>query len=142
MRLGPEAQRRIAVVLADVFGEPIGVARDIAAFLDAYLQRVPARAALGLRVGVWAVTWMPLVLVGVPLPADALSPATRARYIQRWAHSRNYILREAFYLLKAIALMGWGAQPSVRARLDVGPLAVTHGRDLVVTGGEHEGARA
>jgi hypothetical protein len=126
VRLGLGAQRRIAVVLADVLGEPIDVAGDIAAFLDAYLQRVPARAALGLRVGVWAVTWMPFALVGVPLPADALSPATRARYLLRWTQSRNYFLREAFYLFKAIALMGWGAQPSVRARLDVGPLAVTH----------------
>lgn len=125
MRLGPDAQRRIAVVLADVFGEPIDVARDIAVFLDGYLQRAPARAALGIRLGVWAVTWLPFALVGVPLPASALSPATRERYLARWAHSRNYILREAFYLLKAIALMGWGAQPSVRARLDVGPLAVT-----------------
>jgi hypothetical protein len=131
VRLGPGAQRRIAVVLADVFGEPIDVARDIAAFLDGYLQRVPTRAALGVRVGVWAVTWMPLLLVGVPLPADALSPATRARYLERWAHSRNYLLREAFYLLKAIALMGWGAQPSVRARLDVGPLAVSHASEGV-----------
>lgn len=127
MRLGPAAQRRIAVVLADVFDEPVDVAQDIAAFLDDYLQRVPPRAALGLRLGVWAVTWLPLALVGVPLPADALSRATRARYLERWAHSRNYFLREAFYLLKAIALMGWGAQPSVRARLDVGPLAVNHG---------------
>jgi hypothetical protein len=126
VKLGPEAQRRIAVVLADVFGEPIDVAGDIAAFLDGYLQRAPARAALGIRLGVWAVTWLPFAVVGVPLPASALSPATRARYIERWAHSRNYILREAFYLLKAIALMGWGAHPSVRARLDVGPLAVTH----------------
>jgi hypothetical protein len=126
VRLGPAAQRRIAVVLADVFAEPMDVALAIAAFLDGYLQRVPPRAALGLRAGVWAVTWMPIVLVGVPLPADALSPATRARYLSRWTHSRSYVLREAFYLLKAIALMGWGAQPSVRARLDVGPLAVSH----------------
>jgi hypothetical protein len=126
VRLGPEAQRRIAVVLADVFGEPIDVALDIAAFLDGYLQRAPARAALGIRLGVWAVTWLPFALVGVPLPGSALSPATRARYIERWAHSRTYILREAFYLLKAIALMGWGAHPSVRARLGVGPLAVAH----------------
>ena len=128
MRLGPDAQRRIAVVLADVFGEPIGVARDIAKFLDGYLQRVPARAARGLRVGVWAVTWLPFALIGVPLPADALSPSARARYIAHWTHSRHYLLREAFYLLKAVALMGWSAHPAVRARLDVGPLAVTRDR--------------
>ena len=121
-----DAQRRIAVVLAQMFDEPIEVARDVASFLDGYLRRVPARAALGLRVMVWAVTWLPVLVVGVPAPADALSPATRARYLDAWSGSRVYFLREGFYLLKAIALMGWGAHETVRARLGVGPLAVKH----------------
>jgi hypothetical protein len=124
MGLSRSAQRRIAVVLADVFGEPLDVAGEIAAFLDRYLRRVPFRAAFGLRAVVWGITWMPVAFVGVPLPADALSPETRARYIERWANSKSYFLREGFYLLKAIALMGWGAQDAVRARLGVGPLAV------------------
>jgi hypothetical protein len=123
MGLGPDAQRRIAVVLADVFGEPIEVANDIAAFLDTYLRSVPKRAAMGLGAVVWAITWLPMLFVGVPLPANALSRATRARYLERWAHSRVYLLREGFYLLKAIALMGWGAHETVRARLGVGPMA-------------------
>jgi hypothetical protein len=122
MGLSRSAQRRIAVVLADVFGEPLDVAGEIAAFLDRYLRRVPFRAALGLRAVVWGITWMPVAFVGVPLPADALSPATRARYLERWTHSKSYFLREGFYLLKAIALMGWGAQDAVRTRLGVGPL--------------------
>jgi hypothetical protein len=121
--LGEGAQRRIAVVLADVLGEPLDVARDVAAFLDGYVQRVPLQAALGLRVVVWAVLWLPLLFIGIPLPADALSAGARARYIRRWADSRIYYLREGFYLLKAVALMGWGAHEKVRARLDVGPLA-------------------
>jgi hypothetical protein len=123
MGLGPDAQRRIAVVLADVFGEPIEVANDIASFLDTYLKSVPSRAAMGLSAVVWAITWLPILFVGVPLPANALSRATRARYLERWAHSRVYLLREGFYLLKAIALMGWGAHETVRARLGVGPMA-------------------
>jgi hypothetical protein len=109
-------------VLADVFGEPPEVATEIAAFLDGYLRRVPLRAALGLRAVVWGVTWLPIAFVGVPLPASALSAKTRARYIEGWAHSNVYLLREGFYLLKAIALMGWGAQDAVRLRLGVGPL--------------------
>jgi len=125
--LGEGAQRRIAVVLADMFGEPIDVGREIAAFLDGYLRRVPSRAALGLGVVVWAITWLPVLFVGVPLPADALSRATRARYIEAWSGSRVYLLREGFYLLKAIALMGWGANLAVRARLGVGPMAARRG---------------
>lgn len=122
MRLGPGAQRRIAVVVADVFGESEDVALAVAAFLDGYLQRVPLQAAFGLRAVVWAITWLPVLIVGVPLPASALSPAARTRYIERWAGSRIYLMREGFYLLKAIALMGWGAQPQVRARLGLGPM--------------------
>jgi len=125
--LGEGAQRRIAVVLADVFGEPVEVAREIAAFLDSYLRRVPSRAALGLRAVVWAITWLPIFFVGVPLPADLLSRATRARYLRAWSDSRVYLLREGFFLLKAVALMGWGANLAVRQRLGVGPLAVVRG---------------
>jgi hypothetical protein len=124
MGLTPGAQRRIAMVLADVLGEPLEVALDVARFLDAYLGRVPFQAALGLRVVIWAITWLPVVFVGVPLPADALGRATRLRLVERWAHARLYFVREGFYLLKAIALMGWGRQPSVRARLGLPPVAV------------------
>jgi hypothetical protein len=102
-----------------VLGEPLDLAREVAAFLDGYLRRVPFMAALGLHVVVWAVIWLPLFFVGVPLTANALSPPVRARYIQR----RIYFLREGFYLLKAVALMGWGVQGQVRARLDLGPVA-------------------
>jgi len=123
MGLSEGAQRRLAVVLADVFGEPADVALAIAAFLDGYLRRVPFQAALGLRAMVWAIAWLPIVFVGVPLPAHLLSPATRVRYLERWTSSRIYFVREGFYLLKAISLMGWGAQPAVRARLGLGPMA-------------------
>jgi hypothetical protein len=125
MHLGPGAQRRLAVVLADVFDEPVEIAREVSGFLDGYLRRVPFQAALGLRAVIWAITWLPFLFVGIPLTADRLSPGARARYIDRWACSKLYFLREGFYLLKAIALMGWGAQPAVRERLGLGPMAAT-----------------
>ncbi|HEY6460297.1 MAG TPA: hypothetical protein VIY73_09100, partial [Polyangiaceae bacterium] len=121
MGLGEGAQRRIAVVLADVLGEPLDVALSVAAFLDRYLRRVPFQAALGLRAVTWAITWLPLVFVGIPLPASMLSRAARLRYVDRWASARLYFVREGFYLLKAIALMGWGEHPAVRERLGLGP---------------------
>ena len=84
MHLGPGAQRRLAVVLADVFDEPGDVARDVCAFLDGYLRRVPFQAALGLRAVIWAITWLPLLFVGIPLTADRLSAPARARYLERY----------------------------------------------------------
>jgi hypothetical protein len=122
MGLGPAAQQRLAIVLADVFGETEEIGLAVAAFLDAYLRQVPLRAAIGLRAVIWGITWLPLVFVGVPLPASELSPETRARYLAKWAHAKSYLLREGFFLLKAIALMGWGGLPAVRDRLGVGPL--------------------
>jgi hypothetical protein len=123
MGLGEGAQRRIAVVLADAFGESLDVGDAIARFLDGYLRRVPFQAAFGLRAVIWAITWLPILFVGIPLSANRLSHETRLRYLARWGSSRVYLLREGFYLLKAMALMGWGGHPDVRARLGVGPLA-------------------
>jgi hypothetical protein len=127
--LGEGAQARVAVLLADVLGEPREVGLAVARHLDAYLRRVPLQAALGLRLVVWGLTWLPLFFVGVPLPVDRLAPHVRARYVERWAQSRVYLVREGFYLLKAIALMGWAAHPDVRDRLGIGPMeAQIHGR--------------
>ena len=123
MRLGEGAQRRIAVVLADALGEEPDVGVAIARFLDGYLGRVPFQAAIGLRIVVWAVTWLPVLFVGIPLSANHLSRPARLRYLERWSSAHAYLIREGFYLLKAIALMGWAAHPDVRARLGIGPVA-------------------
>ncbi len=64
MHLGPGAQQRLAVVLADVFDEPLPVARDVVRVPRRYLRRVPFQAALGLRAVIWAITWLPLLVRG------------------------------------------------------------------------------
>ncbi len=122
MGVSQSAQRRLAVVIADMLGEGEEVARGVARFLDGYLRTVPLQAALGLRLAIWAVTWLPVLFVGRLAAADGLTPEVRRLYLARWAESRVYLVREAFYLLKAIALMGWGSQDSVRARIGVEPL--------------------
>jgi hypothetical protein len=122
MGLTPGAQSRLAVVIADVLGEGEEVSRGVARFLDAYIRAVPLQAALGLRLAIWAVTWLPLLFVGRLAAADGLTTEVRRVYLRRWAESRVYVVREAFYLFKAIALMGWGSQETVRARIGVEPL--------------------
>lgn len=121
--LGAGAQRRLAVVLGDMFGEDADVSADVAAFLDGYLRRAPLEAALGLRAAIWALAWLPIAFVARPLPAHELDPATRRRYLAAWTEARSYWVREAFYLVKAIALMGWGAHATVRARMGLPPVA-------------------
>jgi hypothetical protein len=121
--LGAGAQRRLAVLLGDMFGEDEDVSADVAAFLDEYLRRAPLVAAFGLRAAIWAMEWMPIAMIARPAPASALAPETRARYLSAWTGSKIYWVREAFYLVKAIALMGWGAHAVVRARLGLPSVA-------------------
>ena len=121
--LGEGAQKRLAVLLGDMFGDDERVSADVAAFLDAYLRRAPLVAAVGLRGAIWAMIWLPIAFIGRPLPAHVLDAPTRRRYLEAWTGSRVYWIREAFYLVKAIALMGWGAHAVVRARMGLPPVA-------------------
>jgi hypothetical protein len=125
MTLGPGAQRRLVPVLGTMLGEPEPLAADVAAFFAEYLRRAPLLAAFGLRVMVWALTWLPLVFVGRPLPASALAPTTRERYLARWVDSHSYYVREGFFLVKMVALLGWGAHPEIRARFAMPPCAAS-----------------
>jgi hypothetical protein len=122
MGLSAGAQKRLAVLLADLLDEPMDIAREVAAFLDMYIRRVPFQAALGLRLVIWAIAWLPLVFIARFGPAHALPPGVRARYLAAWAESHIYLVREGFFLFKAIALMGWGSIERVRERLGVEPL--------------------
>jgi hypothetical protein len=117
--LGEGARARLAIVLQTMLGEPPAIAGDCAAYFDEYLRRVPAFAALGLRLIVWALLWMPLFFVGRPQPASALPEEVRVRYLSRWANAKSYHLREGFFLVKAVALFAWGAHPTVRARYEM-----------------------
>lgn len=123
--LSRPAQRRVGVVLATVFDESEEVTRDVASFLDVYLRRAPLLPALGLRVALWAIVWLPIVFVGRPLPADALAVDVRRAYLRKWSDAHLYFVREAFYLVKAIALLGWGAHAKVRARFGMPEVAAT-----------------
>lgn len=125
MRLGAGAQKRLASLLGGMLGEPDEIATDIAAFFSEYLARVPFLAAIGLRLMVWALMWLPIVFVGRPVAASALSPAARDRYLSRWSAAHSYYLREGFFLVKTVALLGWGAHPTVRARFGMPNVAVT-----------------
>jgi len=123
MTLGPTTQRRLAVLLGGMLGENEAISNDVAAFFVAYLQRVPFLTAIGLRLMIWALMWLPIVFVGRPVPASSLPPDVRERYLARWTHSHNYYIREGFFLVKTVALLGWGAHPEVRTRFAMPPVA-------------------
>jgi hypothetical protein len=123
MTLGPGAQKRLSILLGGMLGESDAIATDVAAFFVAYLKRVPLLTAVGLRLMLWALMWLPIVFIGAPMPASALSPADRDKYLSRWTHANSYYIREGFFLVKTVALLGWGAHPEVRARFAMPPAA-------------------
>jgi hypothetical protein len=123
MALGEAARTRLAIVLETMLGEEAPIARDVAAYFDQYLASVPPLTRFGLRLMVWALLWLPLVFVGRPTVASDLPVALRERYMDKWVHSGNYYIREGFFLVKTVALLGWGAHPTVRARFGMPPVA-------------------
>ena len=124
MRLGPGAQKRLASLLGGMLGEPDDIATDVAAFFSEYLAGVPFLAAIGLRLMIWALMWLPIAFVGRPVAASALPADLRDRYLSRWTEAHSYYLREGFFLVKTVALLGWGAHPVVRARFGMPNVAV------------------
>ena len=79
-------------------------------------QAAPPLLRLGLRVAVWALTWMPLVLVGRLCTFPRLSPDAQDQLLSRAAASRWYLLRQLVTLLKALACFAYFREPAVRAR--------------------------
>jgi hypothetical protein len=123
MALGDAARARLAVVLETMLGEEPGISRDVAAYFDSYLAHVPALTRFGLRAMVWALLWLPILFVARLGPASDLPVDVRERYMDKWAHSGSYYVREGFFLVKTVALLGWGAHPDVRARFAMPPVA-------------------
>jgi hypothetical protein len=111
-----------------MLGESDTISNDVAAFFVAYLQRVPFLTAFGLRLMLWALMWLPIVFIGRPMAASSLASDARERYLARWTHSHNYYVREGFFLVKTVALLGWGAHPAVRARFSMPPVAAIPSR--------------
>ena len=123
--LSPATKARLAVVLETMLGEDPAIARDVAAYFDRYLASVPPLTRVGLRAMIAALLGLPIFFLGRPTLASDLSPEMRERYMSKWVHARSYFLREGFFLVKTVALLGWGAHPEVRARFAMPPVAVT-----------------
>jgi hypothetical protein len=89
--------------------------------LDGYLRevcsRVPLKAALGLRLGVWIVALAPLFVLGRFATILSLSKADRELVVGRLLASRTYAVRQLVFILKSIGAMLYAAHPSVRERM-------------------------
>ena len=89
--------------------------------LDGYLRelctRVPFKAALGLRVGIWIVALAPLFLLGRLATIVSLAKADREAIVARLLASKAYVVRQLVFVLKSMGAMLYAAHPAVRERM-------------------------
>jgi hypothetical protein len=102
--------------------------------LDGYLRevcsRVPLKAVLGLRLGVWIVALAPLFLLGRLATILSLAKADREIVVTRLLASKAYAIRQLVFVLKSIGAMLYAAHPSVRERMLHARRAAASGRAM------------
>lgn len=76
---------------------------------------------LGMVAGAVVFTITPLMTIGVPLPSFLLPARWLDKHAFRICTTRVYLFRQAVFLLKTTAGMGWGSDPVVRAKLGLDP---------------------
>lgn len=93
--------------------------------LDGFLRRMRRDSDWlywsGVVLGAVVFALAPIATVGWPLPAFLLPASVLERHAEAMLAHRIYVLRQAAYLVRLSAGMCWGADPAVRARLDLPP---------------------
>jgi hypothetical protein len=92
-------------------------AMDVAGFLRGMMDRLPLRAALGLRAAVWVVALAPLFELGRVTTIRGLRASDRERLVVRLVKSRLYVVRSLLMMLKTFGALLYAGDASVRARL-------------------------
>ncbi|MCA9531662.1 MAG: hypothetical protein KC543_16145 [Myxococcales bacterium] len=96
------------------------------ASLDEFLRRFRRetnRATwAGVVLGAWAYTAAPILTVGMPAPSFLLSRRLRELHAERMGSAPFYVVRQLTFVLKMVAGLCWGADPEVRARMNLPPL--------------------
>ena len=107
---------------------PSGTEAGIPAYVDGYLDRVPAPTRLLMRLLFFLVQHATLVFPARhPLGFrrfSSLPPEQRVEVLEGWAGSRLFPRRLAFLSLRAILTMGYFADPVVLRRLGPAPYAI------------------
>lgn len=90
-------------------------------FLARYLSETNWLTWLGVVGGTLIFTLTPLFTVGVPLPSFLLDAERLDRHADRIASHPNYLVRNLVMVLKLGAAFCWGADPAVRAHMNLPP---------------------
>jgi hypothetical protein len=120
----PERRCRDALFAAMIPGHgalPPLAALDLAPFWDELDRAAPLLLRLGLRGIVWALTLLPIFVIGAPRTFLALDPDARARFLARASVSPVYLVRQMVLTLKTLACMAYLRDPAPRLVVDRGP---------------------
>jgi hypothetical protein len=90
---------------------------DSKPFIRQLHSEAPFTIRATLVVAVLLFNLTPLLTLGIPLPAFALSKARADEHAQRLSASPVYLLRQIMLMLKTIGGLVWGAAPDVRQKL-------------------------
>lgn len=94
---------------------------DVTGFVDDLQREVSSMYWSGVVMASMAFVASPIVTIGVPLPAWALSEEQLDRHANKMSSSSIYPVRQAAFLVRLTAGMMWGADPTVRAHFGLKP---------------------
>jgi hypothetical protein len=100
---------------------------DLDGFLDRFRRESDVVLWLGVLLGALVFQLSPIFTVYVPLPAFALPPRLADRHAHIISSTNVYVVRQLVFALKIPAGLVWGADPEVRKRLALPPLAADPG---------------
>ena len=96
---------------------------ELEAFLDQFNRDAPPIMKVALTGAAAAYNLATPITVGQPVPAVLLPKRLLNLHAERAAYHRLYILRQTVLLLKTVGGMCWGADPDIRAQLNLDPYA-------------------
>lgn len=116
-------ERRWAVAVLEGFA-PVGGSGlapregevDYLSTIQQMMRASTAKAAFGLRVGLWIAALAPLWLLGKAKTLGSLSRERRAELLAKLLEHRFFLVRELTLLLKLSACMAMFARPALRGR--------------------------
>lgn len=116
----PERRLRDALFAALLPGDPESglpsiAALDLRAFWEDLDRAAPPLLRFGLRGSVWALSLLPIVIVGVPRTFVGLDDEARQRFLDRAAGSGSFLVRQVLLTLKTVACLAYLRDPAVRA---------------------------
>jgi hypothetical protein len=100
---------------------------DLDDFLERFRRETSALMWLGVVAGAIVFHLSPLFTVFVPLPAFLLPSGLADRHANRISTTNVYLVRQLVFVLKLPAGLAWGANPEVRRRFSLAPLAADPG---------------